>query len=79
MSENPSIEAKIKTTLDTEVRPAIMSHGGDVEFVSYDDGVVKVRLKGACGCCPGAMMTLKMGVEARLKKIVPEVTRVEAV
>jgi Fe-S cluster biogenesis protein NfuA len=60
-----------------DVRPSLQADGGDIELVSVgDDGVVKVRLQGACGSCPMAMMTLKQGVERYLKKAVPEVTEV---
>ena len=50
--------------------------GGDIDLVSYEDGVVTVRLRGACSGCPHAAMTLKMGVERFLKEHVPEVTEV---
>jgi Fe-S cluster biogenesis protein NfuA len=60
-----------------QVRPMLQRDGGDIEFVSVDDaGVVKVRLKGACGACPMSTMTLKMGVEKFLKQQVPEVKEV---
>lgn len=59
------------------VRPMLQADGGDVELVDVDDnGVVKVRLKGACGGCPMATVTLKMGIERSLKKEIPEVTKV---
>jgi len=59
------------------VRPMLQRDGGDVEFVSLsEDGVVSVRLKGACGNCPGAMMTLKMLIEQTLKQEVPGVKEV---
>ena len=62
------------------IKPYLQRDGGGIELVDVtDDGVVKVRLRGACQGCPGAQMTLKMGVEARLKEAVPEVDRVEAV
>jgi len=61
-----------------DVRPSLQSDGGDIELVSVsDDGIVKVRLTGACGSCPYSLMTLKQGVEAYLKKIVPEVKEVQ--
>lgn len=70
------LEEKVKTALQ-DVRPSLQADGGDVEFVSVsDDGIVKVKLTGACGSCPMATMTLKMGVEAHLKKVVPGVTEV---
>jgi Fe-S cluster biogenesis protein NfuA len=62
-----------------EIRPMLQADGGDIELVDVEDGVVKVRLRGACAGCPGAQMTLKMAVERRLKEQVPEVKRVEPV
>ncbi|MHC4886604.1 MAG: NifU family protein [Planctomycetota bacterium] len=71
-------EAKVIEVLET-IRPMLQADGGDLEFVSVDeDNVVKVKLKGACAGCPGARMTLKNGVEARLKESIPEVASVEA-
>jgi len=62
-----------------KIRPALKADGGDVELVEVKDGVVKVRLTGACGGCPMSQMTLKMGIEKILKKEVPEVKEVRAV
>ncbi len=62
-----------------EVRPRLQVDGGDIELVDVVDGVVKVRLKGACAGCPMSQMTLKLGVENYLKKKVPSVKSVEAV
>ena len=62
-----------------KIRPALQADGGDIELVDVADGVVKVRLKGACGGCPMSQMTLKMGVEKALKQQVPGVKSVEAV
>jgi Fe-S cluster biogenesis protein NfuA len=62
-----------------KIRPALQADGGDVELIDVVDGVVKVRLKGACGGCPMSQMTLKMGVERILKQQVPEVKSVEAI
>lgn len=60
-----------------DVRPSLQADGGDIELISVsDDGLVKVRLKGACGTCPMATMTLKNGVENYLKKVIPEVKSV---
>jgi Fe-S cluster biogenesis protein NfuA len=62
------------------VRPSLQRDRGDVELVEItDDNIVKVRLKGACGSCPMSMMTLKGGIEAEMKRMVPEVKAVEAV
>ncbi len=67
---------KVEAVLD-RVRPMLQRDGGDVELVDVDEnGVVKVRLKGACGGCAMAMVTLKMGIERALKKEIPEVTEV---
>jgi Fe-S cluster biogenesis protein NfuA len=63
-----------------DVRPALQADGGDVELVDVDDqGVVQVRLRGACGCCPMAQMTLKNGIERHLKAKVPGVKEVVSV
>jgi len=62
-----------------KIRPALKADGGDVELVEVKDGVVKVKLTGACGGCPMSQMTLKMGIERILKKEVPEVKEVLAV
>ena len=62
-----------------KIRPALQADGGDIELIDIQDGVVKVKLTGACGGCPMSQMTLKMGVERVLKEEVPEVKGVEAV
>lgn len=62
-----------------KVRPALQADGGDVELIDVVDGVVRVKLTGACGGCPMSQMTLKMGVEKILKQQVPEVKSVETV
>ncbi|MFP4164678.1 MAG: NifU family protein [Chitinispirillaceae bacterium] len=63
-----------------EIRPNLQADGGDIELVDItEDNVVQVRLQGACAGCPGAQMTLKMGVERYLKKKIPEVKSVENV
>jgi len=73
------MKEKIEQAL-AKIRPALQADGGDVELVDVGtDGVVKVRLRGACGGCPMSQLTLKMGIERILKKEVPEVTSVEAV
>jgi Fe-S cluster biogenesis protein NfuA len=69
---------QVETALE-KIRPALQADGGDVELVDVTDGVVKVRLTGACGTCPMATMTLKSGVERILKEEVPEVKEVQAV
>ena len=62
-----------------EIRPSLQADGGDVELVGVDDGVVSVRLTGACAGCPMSSMTLKMGIERYLKGKVPEVKEVVSV
>ena len=63
-----------------EIRPRLRADGGDIELVDVDDeGVVKVKLKGACAGCPMSQMTIQWGVERYLKKKIPEVKRVEAI
>jgi Fe-S cluster biogenesis protein NfuA len=72
------LEEKVAKVLET-IRPGLQMDGGDIELVGVEDGVVKVRLMGACAGCPMSMMTLQMGVERVIKKEIPEVVRVEAV
>ena len=62
-----------------KVRPALRADGGDVELVDVNDGVVSVRLTGACGSCPMSTMTLKMGVERAIRQEVPEIKKLVAV
>ena len=61
-----------------ELKPKLQADGGDIELLGLENGVVKVRMKGACAGCPMSAMTLKMGVEQYLKKRVPEIVRVDA-
>ena len=66
----------VEKVLD-EMRPYLMSDGGNVELVEIDGPVVKVRLQGACVSCPSSTMTLKMGIERRLREMIPEIAEVE--
>jgi Fe-S cluster biogenesis protein NfuA len=73
------MKEKVKENIK-KISPNLQADGGDVELVDVtEDGVVKVRLLGACKGCPMSQMTLKMGIESYLKKLVPEVQRVESV
>ena len=72
------MEQKIKEALD-QIRPFLQRDGGDIEFVEYVDGIVKVRLQGHCAGCPGAQMTIKGVVQRILQESYPEVAGVEAV
>ena len=77
--EAMTFDAKVKDVIDS-IRPMLQNDGGDIELVGIDeDKSVRVRLQGACRGCPGAQMTLKMGVERLLKERVPEVKQVVAV
>ncbi|MFC1876474.1 NifU family protein [Thermodesulfobacteriota bacterium] len=69
------MKEKVEKVLD-EIRPMLMRDGGNVELVSIDGGVVKVRLQGACAGCPMSQMTLRNGIEKVLKDKIPEVTAV---
>jgi len=69
---------KVEAALE-QIRPVLVADGGDVELVEVKDGVVVVRLRGACSGCPMATMTLKSGIEQMLKEKVPEVKQVVAI
>ena len=70
---------KVKEVL-SEIRPALQADGGDVELVDVtDDGVVKLKLTGACGSCPMSTYTLKMGIEQKLKEKIPQIKEVQQV
>lgn len=70
------MKAKVEEVLDL-IRPALQADGGDVELVDVtDDGIVSVKLTGACGSCPMSTMTLKMGIERTLRERLPEVKEV---
>ena len=68
----------VETVLD-ELRPYLMADGGNVELVEIDGPVVNLRLQGACGSCPSSSMTLKMGIERKLRETIPEISEVVAV
>ncbi len=73
------VEKKIHEILDTKIRPAVASDGGDIIFDSYQNGVLKVHLQGACSHCPSSIMTLKAGIESMLKREIPELEEVISV
>ena len=77
--EDQEIVDQIKELLDTRVRPAVASDGGDIVFRGYRDGVVRLHMQGACSGCPSSAATLKHGIENMLRHYVPEVTSVEQV
>ena len=80
IDENLSdIEKKIIKILKQKIRPAVAKDGGDIRFIEFKDGVVKVQLQGSCSGCPSSTMTLKQGVQNLLCHYLPEVKEVEAI
>lgn len=73
------VEAKIRDILDSEIRPAVMQDGGDIVLDRFEDGLVYLHMKGSCSGCPSSTMTLKMGIESRLRELIPEVQEVVSV
>ncbi|HOK53686.1 MAG TPA: NifU family protein [Armatimonadota bacterium] len=78
MADDKTLKEQVQKSID-EIRPALQLDGGDVELVDVEDGVVKVKLTGACHGCPMAAMTLQMGIERKVKQDVPDIKGVEAV
>ena len=72
------MEEKVKALIE-EIRPYIQSHGGDVEFMSLEGNIVKLKLLGACHSCPGAVMTLRNGIESQLRELIDPALVVERV
>jgi Fe-S cluster biogenesis protein NfuA len=77
--EDQEIVDQIRELLDTRVRPAVASDGGDIVFRGYRDGVVRLHMQGSCSGCPSSSATLKHGIENMLRHYVPEVVAVEQV
>jgi Fe-S cluster biogenesis protein NfuA len=71
--------ARIQEIIETQIRPSLKAHGGDIELVDVEDGIVKVKLRGACSGCPSSAMTLYHGVQQILMETMPEVKGVEQV
>jgi Fe-S cluster biogenesis protein NfuA len=69
-------EETIKRILEDEIRPAVAMDGGDITFSRYEDGIVYLLMQGSCAGCPSSTMTLKMGIETRLKEVLPEIREV---
>jgi Fe-S cluster biogenesis protein NfuA len=78
-ADDDEVVTKIREILERDVRPYVESDGGEISFAGFQDGVVQVVLQGACAGCPSSSITLKMGIEARLKDEIPEVESVVAV
>ncbi len=79
MSQTLALTSENVETVLEEMRPYLMADGGNVELVELDGPVVKLRLQGACGSCPSSAMTLRMGIERRLREFIPEIAEVEQV
>ena len=73
------IVENITEVMEQYVTPAVANHGGEVNFVSFENGVVTVQLSGACSGCAGSTMTLKNGIEQMMAHLIPEVTSVEGI
>jgi Fe-S cluster biogenesis protein NfuA len=78
MADIKDLKSKVQEALN-KIRPMLQADGGDIELVDVVGKTVKVKLKGACGCCPMSQMTLQMGVQRAVKEAVPEIESVEAV
>jgi Fe-S cluster biogenesis protein NfuA len=79
MAINAELESKVKNVLE-QIRPYLQADGGDVEYVSLsEDNTVNIRLMGMCGSCPHSQMTLKNGIEAAVRRVLPEIKSVESV
>ena len=76
--EEDKIVTEIKKVLDSKIRPAVSKDGGDIKFISFEKGTVKVELQGSCSGCPSSIMTLKNGVQNLLRHYIKEVKNVEA-
>ena len=73
------IEKQIITILETKIKPAVARDGGDIKFMDFKEGTLKVQLRGSCSGCPSSIITLKQGVQNLLKHYIPEVKNVEAI
>lgn len=78
VADDSEVVQKIKATITKYVQPAVEMDGGSIVFHSFDDGIVKLGMQGACSGCPSSTITLKAGIEGLLKRMIPEVKSVEA-
>jgi len=76
--DEPEVVSRIRNILETDIQPYVAQDGGEIVFAGFRDGIVEVYLQGACSGCPSSTVTLKMGIEARLKDEIPEVEQVVA-
>lgn len=79
ISEDSETISMIKELLDTRIRPVVQDDGGDIHFVAFENGIVKLKLRGACKTCSSSVITLKNGIEGMMKHYIPEVQSVEEV
>lgn len=73
------VEQRIRDILEAEIRPAVAMDGGDITLDRFENGTVYLQMKGSCAGCPSSTATLKMGIETRLREVIPEVTEVVSV
>jgi Fe-S cluster biogenesis protein NfuA len=73
------VEKRIRAVLEADIRPAVMQDGGDIVLERFEAGIAYLQMKGSCSGCPSSTMTLKMGVEARLVEMIPEVREVVSI
>ena len=79
LEDDDETVAMIKELLDTRIRPTVQEDGGDVLYMGFDEGVVKLKMQGSCTSCPSSVVTLKNGVQNMLQFYIPEVIAVEQV
>ncbi len=80
--DNPNdtpVVKQIKKILNAEIRPVVAMDGGDIVFADYQEGILSIRMKGACSGCPSSTATLKQGIEVRMKELIPEIKEVISV
>ncbi len=75
-ANDSDIERQIRDILDEEIRPAVMNDGGDITLDRFENGIVYLHMRGSCSGCPSSLMTLKMGIEERLRASIPDVEEV---
>jgi Fe-S cluster biogenesis protein NfuA len=78
-STGGSVEQRIREILDAEIRPAVAQDGGDITLDRFENGIVYLHMQGSCSGCPSSTATLKMGIETRLREMIPEVSEVVSV
>ncbi|MBS1737722.1 MAG: NifU family protein [Bacteroidetes bacterium] len=77
-ADDDDVVKRIKELLENYVKPAVEMDGGAIQFLNYEDGVVRLKMQGSCSGCPSSMITLKAGIEGMMKRMIPEVEEVVA-